>query len=711
MSTHRLTRKITALAFAGALSLALGGCSGDGDGGAPTALATYSLGGSVAGLTTAGLVLANGNDTTGVTPGATSFSFATALASGASYAVTVQTQPAGASCVVSGGSGTVASAAVAGVSVTCHAIAYTVGGPIAGLTTGGLVLSNGGDSVSPASGASIFTLPSPVASGAGYAVTVSAQPAGAVCSVAHASGTVGSAPVTNVAVTCAPNAFPIGGVVAGLTNAGLMLGNGSDVITLPSGALSFAFPSLVASGGSYAVSVVSQPAGLNCSVASGTGTVGTAAVNGVQVTCGPLAFTVGGTISGLTGVGLVLANGSDTVSPAAGATSFVLPNTVAFGGTYSVTVLTQPAGQTCSAAGTFPATIGSGNVTNVAVSCTTSSTYTLVAGQQTCPAQTIVDGTGAAASLNPQPTGAAVDSAGNYYTFDGGSLRKVTPGGVVTTLAGGAPGAGNGTQQDGTGSAAVFGGLNGNSGLAGVAVDGSGNVFVTDWHTIRKVTPAGVVTTIAGSTAAGFADGAGTAARFKFPRGMAFDGAGNLVVVDSGNFAIRRISPAGTVSTLAQGGAGFVAGAATNGTAQGVLATNGIAVDAAGNILVATTSPVGVQAISPAGALSDFAGSAQGFADGPGVAAKFYTTEDLSLDASGNLYVVDSFYAIRKVTPAALVSTPVVANAFTTSAPGSPPVPAGALVLAPGIGLYRALATPSGHFYLIVGCSLQKTGP
>ena len=710
MSTFRLKRTIVALALTSTLPLTVGGCWGDSESAA--APAAYAVGGNVTGLTTAGLVLANGADSASVTANATSFSFPTAVASGAGYAVTVQTQPANATCVVSGGTGTVAAAVVSGVSIICHPVAFTVGGTLAGLASGGLILANGTDTVSPASGASIFVLPALVASGAGYAVTVRTQPAGAVCSVANASGTVASASVTNVAVTCAPAAFAIGGVIAGLTSSGLALGNGNDVITVASGALSFAFPTPVASGGGYAVRVVTQPAGLSCSLAGGTGTVGTAAVNAVQVTCSPQSFTVGGTVTGLSGAGLVLANGVDIVRPAAGAMTFVFPAAVAFGATYSVTVQTQPAGQTCTVAGTFPASIGSSNVTSVAVSCSTTSSYTLVAGQETCPAQTIVDGTGAAASLNPQPTGAALDSVGNYYTFDGGRVRKVTPAGVVTTLAGGAPGAGPTSEQDGTGSAAVFGNVNNGVALAGVAVDGSGNVFVADWNAIRKVTPAGVVTTFAGGTAGGFVDGTGNAARFLQASGLAFDTAGNLLVVDGGNNAIRRITPAGAVSTLAQTGAGFVAGAATNGTALGIATDRGgIAVTAAGTMFVGTGSPNGIASISPTGVVSGFAGAVQGFADGTGSAAKFYIVDDLSFDAAGNLYAVDHDFAIRKVTPAAVVTTPVVIFRFSDFSPGGAPAPAGALVAPAGVNLYRALATPSGNFYLIVGCSLQKTGP
>ncbi len=707
MSTFRLKRTILALALASTLPLTVGGCWDDSESDPTPSI--FAVGGNVTGLATSGLVLANGADNASVAANATSFSFPTSLASGAGYAVTVQTQPANATCVVSGGSGTVAAAAVSGVSVTCHPVAFTVGGTLAGLASSGLVLANGTDTVSPASGASIFTLPALVAGGAGYTVTVRTQPAGAVCSVANASGTVASASVTNVAITCAPAAFAIGGMIAGLTSPGLTLSNGNDVIAVAAGALSFAFPTQVASGGGYAVSVVTQPAGLSCSLAGGTGTVSTAAVNAVQVTCSPQAFTVGGTVSGLSGAGLVLANGGDTVRPGAGATTFVFPTTVAFGATYSVTVQTQPAGQTCAVAGTFPSTMGLGNVTNVLVSCATTSTYTLVAGRETCPAQPIVDGTGAAASLGPQVKGAALDSAGNYYSFDGGRVRKVTFAGVVTTIAGGPPG--NGTIADGTGSAAVFGGSVFTT-PQGLVVDSSGNIFVSDLNTIRKVTPGGVVTTIAGTAASGGIDGTGAAARFYAPTGLAFDSAGNLLVMDGGNSAIRRIAATGTVTTLARNGLGFVAGSIGTGTQLFVVSQSSVAVDAAGTLYVGGHDYPIVYAISAAGVVSAFAGGqTSGFADGVGAAAKFSGPVDFSFDAAGNLYVTDNLgTAIRRITPAAVVTTPVVASSFSNVGPGAP-VPAGALVLAPSILLTRALATPSGNLYITVGCSLQKTGP
>ncbi|MBT5582053.1 MAG: hypothetical protein HOJ56_17230, partial [Acidimicrobiaceae bacterium] len=124
-------------------------------------------------------------------------------------------------------------------------------------------------------------------------------------------------------------------------------------------------------------------------------------------------------------------------------------------------------------------------------------------------------------------------------------MRKVTPAGEVTTLAGSAGSSGS---DDGTGTEARF------YNPTGVAVDGDGNLYVTERysHTIRKVTPAGEVTTFAGSAgSAGSDDGTGAAARFREPTGVAVDGDGNLYVADAGNNTIRKVTPAGEVTTLA----------------------------------------------------------------------------------------------------------------------------------------------------------------
>ena len=140
-----------------------------------------------------------------------------------------------------------------------------------------------------------------------------------------------------------------------------------------------------------------------------------------------------------------------------------------------------------------------------------------------------------------RPSGVAVDGAGNVYVADQGNctIRKVTAAGVVTTLAGTAGTAGS---ADGTGAAARF------NAPSGVAVDGAGNVYVADQfnHTIRKITAGGVVTTLAGTAGCRAARTApGAAARFNAPCGVAVDGAGNVYVADSGNATIRKVTPTG----------------------------------------------------------------------------------------------------------------------------------------------------------------------
>jgi sugar lactone lactonase YvrE len=156
------------------------------------------------------------------------------------------------------------------------------------------------------------------------------------------------------------------------------------------------------------------------------------------------------------------------------------------------------------------------------------------------------DGTGAAARL-ASPRGIAIDPAGNLYVADEGNsnIRKITPAGAVTTLAGEARQTGT---NDGAGKAAHF------AAPRGVAADASGNVYVadTDKHVIRKITPAGVVTTLAGRAGDnGKTDGPAAAARFSEPRGIAVDAAGNVYVADTGNAAVRQITPEGVVTTIA----------------------------------------------------------------------------------------------------------------------------------------------------------------
>jgi hypothetical protein len=336
---------------------------------------SYTIGGTISGFTASGLVLAEGSQTVSPASGATSFTFPTAVASGTSYSVTVQTQPSGETCTVTNGSGTVGSSNVTGVAVSCAANTYTIGGTISGLTASGLVLADGSQTVSPGSGATSFTFTTAVTSGTSYSVTVQTQPSGETCTVTNGSGTVGSSNVTGVAVSCTASTYTIGGTISGLTASGLVLADGSQTVSPGSGATSFTFPTGVASSTSYSVTVKTQPSGETCTVTNGSGTVGSINVTGVAVSCAANTYTIGGAISGLTASGLVLADGSQTVSPASGATSFTFPTAVASGTSYSVTVKTQPSGETCTVTN-GSGTVGSINVTGVAVSCA-ANTYTI----------------------------------------------------------------------------------------------------------------------------------------------------------------------------------------------------------------------------------------------------------------------------------------------------------------------------------------------
>jgi uncharacterized delta-60 repeat protein len=263
------------------------------------------------------------------------------------------------------------------------------------------------------------------------------------------------------------------------------------------------------------------------------------------------------------------------------------------------------------------------------------------------------DGTGSAARFY-LPDGATVDASGNVYVADtqNHTIRKITSAGVVTTLAGSA---GNSGSADGTGSAARF------KEPSGIAADASGNVYVADTgsHTIRKITGAGVVTTLAGSAGiTGSVDGTGSAARFFSPFSLAVDGTSNVYVADSGNNTIRKITSAGAVTTLA----GSVSSGSADGTGNAARFNHprGVAVDASGNVYVADASNQTIRKITSAGVVTTVAGSVGsiGSTDGIGSAARFNDPRGVAVDASGNVYVTDYVnHTLRKITSAGVVTT------------------------------------------------------
>jgi sugar lactone lactonase YvrE len=247
-------------------------------------------------------------------------------------------------------------------------------------------------------------------------------------------------------------------------------------------------------------------------------------------------------------------------------------------------------------------------------------------------------------------TGVAVGPSGVVYAANTGPagemrVRVITPEGMVTTLAGSS----RYGYKDGFGLDAQF------QGRAGLAVDRAGNVYVADTinHRIRRISPEGEVTTLAGRPeagyAAGYADGPAAEAKFQDPRSVAVDEAGNVYVTDAGNHCIRVIAPDGQVTTLA--GAkepGYVDG---QGSEARFNFPRGIAMDAEGNLYVADMANHCIRKITPDGTVTTLAGSGEpGNADGPAGEAQFRVPEGITVDADGNLIVADTGnHRIRKV--------------------------------------------------------------
>ncbi len=247
--------------------------------------------------------------------------------------------------------------------------------------------------------------------------------------------------------------------------------------------------------------------------------------------------------------------------------------------------------------------------------------------------------------IGPLSIGIVADTSGNVFVADTGHHRiaKISSTGSVTIFAGSTDGtAGN---VNDTGTTASF------KSPLGLARDSSGNLYVADTsnHQIRKITPAGVVTSLAGGPIAGSTNGTGTDARFNTPTGVAVDTDGNVYVADRLNNKIRKITSTGTVSDFAS-----------------ITLPAGIAVDGSGNVYVTTLMPPlrNIQKITPAGVVTTLAGSAFliGLTDATGDQARFSGISGLSMDAAGNLYVADIAGAIgngtiRKITPAGVVTT------------------------------------------------------
>jgi sugar lactone lactonase YvrE len=305
------------------------------------------------------------------------------------------------------------------------------------------------------------------------------------------------------------------------------------------------------------------------------------------------------------------------------------------------------------------------------------------------------DGVGRSAQFE-SPSRITFGPAGYLYVSDigNGSVREISPEGKVLTLVG--PPAGS---VDGEGTRARF------TGPWGIALDRAGNLYVADAdaHTIRRITSAGVVSTVAGAAGeAGFRDGTASTARFSRPSAVALRGDGVLFVADSGNAAIRAITPAGLVSTFAGGFGGSADGV---GTRAEFYDPSGLAFDRAGNLYVLDSGNSTVRKISPAGVVTTIAGAPRqtGLVDGLGAAARFYFPRlGIVADAQDNIYVSDSANsAIRKISPDGHVTT--LAGGHN----GQPEGPEGIAVNVP----YGLALDPQGNLLVAADRTILRLTP
>ena len=296
---------------------------------------------------------------------------------------------------------------------------------------------------------------------------------------------------------------------------------------------------------------------------------------------------------------------------------------------------------------------------------TPSGAISTIAGNGTAcadPTTSCGDGPTATAANLTFPEAVAVDGAGNVYIAGNEhKVRKVTPPGAISTIAGNGTFCADPTTSCGDGPTATAASL---SSPEGLAVDGAGNVYISDTglHKIRKVTPGGAISTIAGSgtqcadPTTTCDDGAtATNAELNFPEGVAVDGAGNVYIADWGDDKIRKLTPGGAISTIAGNGTACADPTSSCGDGPTATAANlnqpfGVAVDAAGNVYFADEANSKVRKVTPAGAISTIAGNGTDCANAPAcgdggaaTAASLDDPEGVAVDAAGqNVFVADS---------------------------------------------------------------------
>jgi hypothetical protein len=319
-------------------------CGGGGGGATPPGSnpvtpppATYTVGGTISGLTSTGLQLSLSGETISPAANAVDFRFAAKLEGGDAYSVSIAQQPTGQTCSLDSASGTISTSNVSLV-LTCQLNPYYVGGSISGLTQDGLQLSLDSEILSIGASETSFDFATVLNIGDAYAVAIAQQPTGQTCSLDSASGTISTSNVS-LALACQLNPYYVGGSISGLTQDGLQLSLDSEILSIGASETSFDFTTVLNIGDAYAVAVAQQPMGQTCSLDSASGTIGAANVT-ILLSCSGSPLFPAGTITGLTQgeLTLNLNSGFATLSRSGGDNSFTFAQGIAPGSNFTLAI-------------------------------------------------------------------------------------------------------------------------------------------------------------------------------------------------------------------------------------------------------------------------------------------------------------------------------------------------------------------------------------
>jgi uncharacterized protein (TIGR03437 family) len=310
------------------------------------------------------------------------------------------------------------------------------------------------------------------------------------------------------------------------------------------------------------------------------------------------------------------------------------------------------------------------------------------------------------------PSGVVVDASGNLFIADtdNNRIRKVSASGIITTVAGNGAG--------GAGSSILYGGCSGDGGPAtsaelygpqGVAVDAFGNLFIADFDNcrIRKVSASGIISTVAGNGTAGFSGDGGpaTSAELYGPRGVAVDATGNLFIADKNR--VRKVSASGIITTVAGNGTPGFSGDGGPATSASLNTPNAVVVDAAGNLFIADTANNRIRKVSTSGSITTVAGAGtSGFSGdgGEATSAELYAPQDVAVDVFGDLLIADGVNNRVREVFAATSATPSITSGGIVPVDGQvPTIQSGEWVSIYGSSLASSTVSWNGNFPASLG--------